>query len=57
MRVEVRGSTVYLSGEVASAQRCVAIAEVVAELAPDMEIWNDVRPVPAEKPAATEEVR
>jgi hypothetical protein len=57
VRVEVRGNTVYLSGEVATAQRCAAIAEVVAELAPDMEIRNDVRPVPAGKPTATEEVR
>lgn len=57
VRVEVRGRTVYLSGEVATAQRRSALTQVVAELVPDMEVRNDVRLVPAGKPTETEEMR
>jgi hypothetical protein len=56
VRVEVRDGTVHLSGEVTTPQRRAALAEVVAELAPDLEIRNDVRLVPTGKPAAPEQV-
>lgn len=57
VRVHVRGSTVQLSGQVASAQRCAALAAVIAEHAPDMAIRNDVRVVPAGQPTHLEELR
>lgn len=57
VRVYVRGSTVHLSGQVASAQCCDALTAVVAEHAPDMAVRNDVRVVPAGQPADREELR
>lgn len=57
IRVEVRGATVHLSGEVVTAQRCTALAEVIAEHAPGHDIRNDVRVVPVAQPAPREELR
>lgn len=57
IRVELRGTTVHLSGEVATAQRCTALAEVIAEQAPGHDIRNDVRVVPVAQPAPREELR
>jgi osmotically-inducible protein OsmY len=56
VRVKVRGDTVYLSGDVTTAQRRELLTEVVAELAPEMKIRNDVRLVPSGTPPATEEL-
>lgn len=57
VRVYVRGSTVHLSGQVASAQQRDALAVVIAEHAPGMAVRNDVRVMPAGQPADREELR
>lgn len=57
VRVVVRGSTVHLCGEVVTAERATALADVIAEHAPGYLLRNDVRVVPAGQPAAREELR
>jgi hypothetical protein len=57
VRAHVCGSTVQLSGEVATAQRRDALAAVIAEHVPDMTVRNDVRVVPTGQPTEREELR
>lgn len=56
VRVSVRGDTVFLAGQVASRQRREALDTVVAEHAPDLDVRNDVRVVPAGEPGQSEEL-
>lgn len=55
--VRVHGRTVYLSGQVATAQRCDALTAVVADQAPGMTVRNDVRVVATGQPGEWEELR
>lgn len=57
VQVRIRGGTVHLSGQVASAQQCDALDAVIAEHAPGTAVRNDVRVVPAGQPADREELR
>lgn len=56
VRVTVRGEQVLVSGDVASEQRRTQLAEVLADAAPNMNVYNDVRVVPAGEPTRTEEL-
>ena len=42
IRVTVRGGAAYLQGEVATAERREHVGELVATLAPDLRVLNDV---------------
>lgn len=57
VRVNVRGDHVHLSGEVATEQRRVVLEEVLAEVAPSVEVHNDVRVSDTREPARREELR
>lgn len=56
VQVKVRGSVVFLTGEVATQQRCRQLAAVVAEAAPELTVHNDVHVVPARVPDSREEL-
>jgi osmotically-inducible protein OsmY len=56
VQVKVRGQAVFLSGEVASQERCHQLAEVITEIAPDLTVHNDVHVVPAREPEGREEL-
>jgi osmotically-inducible protein OsmY len=57
VQVRVHGRTVYLSGQVATAQRRDALTAVVADHAPGMTVRNDVRVVATGAPSEWEELR
>ncbi|GHF75660.1 osmotically-inducible protein OsmY [Amycolatopsis bartoniae] len=57
VRVNVRGDHVHLSGEVATEQRRAELEQVLAEVAPDVELHNDVRVADTREPARREELR
>ncbi|HEX6352092.1 BON domain-containing protein [Actinophytocola sp.] len=57
VRVNVRGDHVHLSGEVATEERRGALEQVLAEVAPDVEVHNDVRVSDTREPARREELR
>ncbi len=50
IRVDVRGDTVFLRGEVRSAERCQEIEEAVRAVAGGRTIRNDVSVVPLGEP-------
>ena len=50
IRVDVRGDTVFLRGEVRSQERCHEIEEAVREVAGGRRIQNDVSVVPLGEP-------
>lgn len=56
VQVKVRGSAVFLSGEVATKERCTQLAAVVAEAAPELTVHNDIHVVPARVPDTREEL-
>jgi osmotically-inducible protein OsmY len=56
VQVKVRGAVVFLTGEVVTRQRCVQLAQVVAEVAPEFTVHNDVQVVPAKVPDGREEL-
>jgi hypothetical protein len=56
VRVIVRGEQVLISGDVASEQRREELATVLAEVAPELHVYNDVRVVAAGEPTRTEEL-
>lgn len=56
VQVKVRGSAVFLTGEVATKERCTQLATVVAEAAPELTVHNDVHVVPARVPDTREEL-
>lgn len=56
VHVKVRGDSVFLTGEVASKERCVQLAKVVTETAPGLTVHNDVHVVPANEPDGREEL-
>jgi len=56
VRVKVRGEAVFLTGEVVTRQRCAQLAQVVAEVAPELTVHNDVHVVPAKVPDSREEL-
>jgi osmotically-inducible protein OsmY len=56
VQVKVRGAVVFLTGEVVTRQRCERLAEVVAEIAPELTVHNDVHVVPARAPEGREEL-
>lgn len=57
VRVNVRGDQVHLSGEVATEQRRADLEAVLAEVAPDVSVNNDVRVADTREPARREELR
>ncbi|HET6950959.1 MAG TPA: BON domain-containing protein [Acidimicrobiales bacterium] len=54
--VTVAGHRLVLTGIVATAGQRAAIAEVVAEVAPDHEVVNELAVMPADEDGATEEL-
>jgi osmotically-inducible protein OsmY len=56
VQVRVRGEAVFLSGEVASLERCHQLATVVHEVAPELTVHNDVHVVAASEPVGREEL-
>jgi osmotically-inducible protein OsmY len=57
VRVNVRGDQVHLSGEVATEQRRADLEEVLAEVAPEVTVSNDVRVADTREPSRREELR
>lgn len=57
VRVNVRGDHVHLSGEVTTEQRRAELETVLAEVAPDVVVSNDVRIADTREPARREELR
>ncbi len=57
VRVNVRGDQVHLSGEVATEQRRDDLEAVLAEVAPDVSVSNDVRVSDIREPGRREELR
>lgn len=57
IKVTVRPGEVFLRGEVMTPQRCERLAEVIAELAPDLRIHNEVRVTDCEEPTGQETLR
>ncbi|AKE88596.1 MULTISPECIES: BON domain-containing protein [Rhodococcus] len=58
VRVTIRGTDVYLTGEVASAARRDALTLVVQEQLPDVTVHNDVHVVDSRDPGTSvEELR
>ncbi len=58
MRVTIRGTDVYLTGEVASAARRDALTVVVQEQLPGVTVHNDVHVVDSRDPGTSvEELR
>ncbi|WP_116042678.1 BON domain-containing protein [Amycolatopsis palatopharyngis] len=57
VRVNIRGSHIHLSGEVATEARKSELDHVLGELAPRMRVHNDVRIVDAREPTRREELR
>lgn len=56
IRVTVRGSQVYLRGDVTSEDRRRALVEVAAEAAPDLSIHDELRVVATAAPTDDEEL-
>jgi osmotically-inducible protein OsmY len=56
IQVKVRGLAVFLTGEVATQQRCEQLVEVLTEAAPELTVHNDVHVVPAKAPEGHEEL-
>ncbi|HET9138649.1 BON domain-containing protein [Actinophytocola sp.] len=57
VRVTVRGDHVLLSGQVVSEQRRDELQQVLADVAPDLAVYNDVRVTCADEPSGREELR
>jgi osmotically-inducible protein OsmY len=57
VRVNVRGDHVHLSGEVTTEQRRSELETVLAEVAPDVVVSNDVRVADTREPGRREELR
>jgi osmotically-inducible protein OsmY len=57
VRVNVRGDQVHLSGEVATEQRRTDLEQVLAEIAPEVSVSNDVRVADTREPTRREELR
>ncbi len=57
VRVNVRGDRVHLSGEVTTEQRRDDLEAVLAEVAPDVTVSNDVRVSDTREPGRREELR
>jgi hypothetical protein len=57
VRVNVRGDQLHLTGEVTTEERRAHLEQVLAEVAPDMEVHNDVRLADIREPARREELR
>ena len=57
VQVRVTEVEVFLSGEVASAERRAAVAEVAAEVVPGRRIHNDVTVVPLDGEHTPERIR
>jgi hypothetical protein len=57
VRVNVRGDHIHLSGEVATEQRRTELEQVLADVAPDMVVSNDVRVADTREPVRGEELR
>lgn len=56
VRVELTGSALLVTGNVATEERRTAIADVVTELAPGVEIRNDVSVTSFDEPTGQEVV-
>jgi hypothetical protein len=57
VRVTVRGDHVLLSGDVACEERRAELEAVVHEVAPDLQVLDDVRVVSVAEPEGSEELR
>jgi osmotically-inducible protein OsmY len=57
VRVTVRGDHVLLSGDVACEERKTELETVVHEIAPDLQVMDDIRVVSVEEPHGREEFR
>ena len=57
VRVNVRGDQVHLSGEVATEQRRAELERVLADVAPEVSVSNDVRVADIREPVRREELR
>ncbi|MEO6082099.1 MAG: BON domain-containing protein [Umezawaea sp.] len=57
VRVTVRGDHVLLSGDVACEERRAELEAVVHEVAPDLQVLDDVRVVSVGEPEGSEELR
>lgn len=56
IRVNVRGSRVHLSGEVATEERRGDLERVLHEVVPQVEVCNEVRVADTREPARREEL-
>ena len=56
VRVRIRGGVVVLDGEVGTAQRRLALEQVVHEIAPQAPIHNDVRVTARDRPGECEDL-
>jgi osmotically-inducible protein OsmY len=54
VKVVVRGSKIYLTGDVATEERRRAVAEVVAELLPGVEVRNELNVMEINQPPQPE---
>jgi hypothetical protein len=57
VRVTVRGDHVLLSGDVACEDRRAELEAVVHEVAPDLQVLDDVRVVSVAEPEGSEDLR
>jgi osmotically-inducible protein OsmY len=57
VRVTVRGDHVLLSGDVACEERRAELEAVVHEIAPELQVLDDVRVVGVGEPEGSEELR
>ena len=57
VKVIIRGDKIHLTGQTSTEARRLAIAEVVTESAPDLEVRNELTVIEIGAPAQPEEIR
>ncbi len=55
--VRIAAGRIFLSGSVVTEERCMAVEEVVRDVAPEFEIANELSVVDERQPGPEEEVR
>lgn len=56
LNVKIVGDQVFVTGEVASEERCTAIGDLASEMLPNMRVHNQTTVVRADTPAAAEDL-
>lgn len=54
--VQIAGGRIFLTGSVTTDDRCRAVEAVVREIAPDLDISNDLSVVPEQDPGPEERI-